>query len=127
MTSDTRIVLADDHIDVRAALRLFLEQEGDIVVVGEAISAESMVTQALSLQPDIVMLDWELAGAARALERLRAFAPSIRVVALSSYPESRLPALGAGVEAFVSKGEAVERILDALHSLSTCHAPHVEA
>ena len=64
------------------------------------------------------MLDWELADAGDSLERLRASAPFARVIALSSYPESRSPALLAGAAAFVSKGDAAERVLAVMHSLA---------
>ena len=111
-----RVLLADDQTKVRSALRLLLEQEPGLSVVGEAAEAEDLLVQVEVTQPDLVLLDWELPGLRTddRLSVLRALCPQLKVIALSGQPEARRAALSAGADAFVSKGEPPERLLAAL-------------
>jgi DNA-binding response OmpR family regulator len=69
----------------------------------------------------VVLLDWELPGLAigEVIGQLRSLCPQTLIVALSSRLESRSAALGAGVDAFVSKSEAPERLLAVLRGIGT--------
>jgi two-component system response regulator NreC len=81
-----RIVLADDHAMVRTGLRLILEQQPDMTVVGEAGNGFEAVVAALRLQPAVLVLDIgmpEMDGL-DALEHVNGRAPQIRVVMLAS-------------------------------------------
>ena len=111
-----RVLLADDQTKVRSALRLLLEQEPGLSVVGEAAEAEDLLAQVAATQPDLVLLDWELPGLRTddRLSVLRALCPQLKVIALSGQPEARRAALSAGADAFVSKGEPPERLLAAV-------------
>jgi DNA-binding NarL/FixJ family response regulator len=112
------ILLADNQAEVRSALRFLLEQEPEMSVVGEAAAAEALLAQADAIQPDLVLLDWELPGshATDLLAALRVRCCRTIVVALSGRPEAYQEALESGVDAFVSKGEPPERLLAALHA-----------
>jgi DNA-binding NarL/FixJ family response regulator len=111
-----RVLLADDQTKVRSALRLLLEQEPEMSVVGEAADAEDLLAQAEATQPDLVLLDWELPSLRTDdwLPTLRTLCPHLKVIALSGRPEARQAALDAGAEAFVSKGDPPERLLAAM-------------
>jgi nucleotide-binding universal stress UspA family protein/CheY-like chemotaxis protein len=113
------VLLADDQPQIRSALRLLLEQEGEFEVVGEAVNSESLLTQVQAKQPDLVLLDWELPGRliTQLLPLLRQAAPRAQVVVLSSRLEARHDALVAGSDAFISKGYPPEHLLDILHRL----------
>jgi DNA-binding NarL/FixJ family response regulator len=113
-----RILLADNQADVRSALRLLLEQEPGLDVVGEAIGVEELLIQAEAAQPDLVLLDWELPGsrAADLLPALRSCCPCARAIALSGRPEARREALEAGIDVFVSKADPPERLLAAVYA-----------
>jgi DNA-binding NarL/FixJ family response regulator len=110
------ILLADNQVEVRSALRFLLEQEPGMCLVGEAAEAGELLAQEAALQPDLVLLDWELPGSQPAdlLAALRIRRHTI-VIALSGRPEARQAALNAGVDAFVSKGEPPERLLATLY------------
>lgn len=59
----TTILIADDYPFYRRGLRVFLEEQPDLAVVGEAGSAEELLRLAEQLKPDVVLLDLDLAGA----------------------------------------------------------------
>jgi DNA-binding NarL/FixJ family response regulator len=111
-----RILLADTQPKVRFALRVLLEQQLGLEVVGEAATAEALLADAAKLCPDLVLLDWGLAGtSARALIlALRSGCPEVVVVGLSGRPGTRREALAAGADDFVSKGEPPEHLLAAI-------------
>lgn len=116
-----RVLLADGQIKVRSALRLLLEHEPEIYVVGEAAEANSLLDQAKHTCPEIILLDYELPGQkiAQLLSALRGRCPNARIIALSGRPESRCGALRAGVDAFVSKGDPPDRLLATLSAMNT--------
>ena len=111
-----RILIADDQQEVRFALRVLLERQPGLTVAGEAIDTPDLLAQTGLACPDLVLLDWELPGltAHDSLSTLREVCPELLVVALSGRPEARPPALAAGVDAFVSKADPPEALLDAI-------------
>jgi chemotaxis response regulator CheB len=112
-----RILIADDDPHVRSALRLLLENEPHISIVGEAATGEMLVEQAVASCCDVVLLDWDLPGLpAGYLAGLRAVCPDCRVVALSGRPEHGREARLAGVH-FASKGDTPECLLGLLGGL----------
>jgi DNA-binding NarL/FixJ family response regulator len=125
-----RVFLADDQLKVRSALRLLLEHEPGLYVVGEATEAEELLAQIKATRPDLMLLDWELPGLSltnsvgpgkQLLSVLHTFYPNLRVIALSGRPEARQAALAAGVDAFVSKGDPPERLLTTLRTMGLKH------
>lgn len=115
-----RILIADDQADVRSALGLLLMQEPDLQVVAEATDAVGVLRAAEKKSPTVVLLDWELPGlpAASLVRMLRSRCPNLHVIAMSSWPEARAIAAGAGVDAFVDKGDPPEALLAALKRIA---------
>jgi DNA-binding NarL/FixJ family response regulator len=115
-----RVLLADDQAKVRSALRLLLEHEPGIRILGEAVDATGLLDWVTATRPDVVLLDWELPGSRvdGLLPALRKLCPGLSVIALSGRPEAREAALAAGVDVFVSKGDPPERLLAAITSYS---------
>ena len=113
-----RVLLVDDLPLVRRALRMWLELEPDINVVGEAADGLSALALVVSCKPDVVVMDAVMPGmdgltATTALQRL---GPAPQVVIHSLYDDriSRNRALGAGACAFISKGDGVDHLLAAI-------------
>jgi two-component system nitrate/nitrite response regulator NarL len=111
-----RVLLADNHPEVRWALRTVVREQPGLVVVGEVLEAGDLLGQAQILQPDLILLAWELSGQTgeRLLSALHALDPRLRVIVLSGEPEARLAALAAGADAFVCKADAPEQLLSVL-------------
>ncbi len=112
-----RIVLADGQAKVRSALRLLLEQEPGLSIAGEASEAEGLLAAMQTNCPDLVLVDWNLPGAAspqKLIASLLARCPGLYIVVLSGRPEASQIALEAGANAFVSKGDPPEKLLAAL-------------
>lgn len=114
-----RVILADDKSQVRQALQILLDQELNMVVVGEASDAESLLLQTRTNLPDLVLLDWQLPGLSPrdSLSSLRITCPNLQVIALSDWPGGQRQALTAGANAFVSKVDSPERLLNTLHAM----------
>ena len=120
-----RVLLADDRPTTRFALRLLLERQPGIQVVGEAADAEELLVRAIATFPDVVLLDWELPNLSidgSSLSALRRVCPHLCVIALSGRPETRTKALAAGADAFVSKADPPERLLAAVRNAGTDNA-----
>ncbi len=120
-----RVLLADERQKVRSAVRLLLEQQPDIEVLGEAVDATGLRDWVSAAAPDVVLLDWELPGGevGELVSDIRQRCPSIKVVALSGLPEAKKEALRAGADAFVSKGDPPERLLEAIRNGSLQPVP----
>ena len=114
-----RILVADNHTSLRSALDMLLKCEPEFTLVGQSFDTTSLLTQARTLNPDLILLDWELPGQPTdtILPQLKALPSSPQVIALSGRPESEQAARQAGVDLFVSKTNSAETLLAALHTL----------
>jgi DNA-binding NarL/FixJ family response regulator len=113
------ILLADDNFGLRSALRLLLEIRLGAKVILEAHDMKNVLAQVEELQPDCIFLDWELLDrpALRRILVLQTLVPGIKIVAMSTRPESRHSALKEGVDVFISKTESPGVILDKLQEI----------
>jgi len=108
-----RVILADDEMRVRSALKLVLAQIAGLQIAGEAADATTVLQIVALKQPDLVLLDWELPSLSpEQLLRLMWYErPSLKIIAMSSRPEAEQAALAAGAHLFLSKSEPPERVL----------------
>jgi DNA-binding NarL/FixJ family response regulator len=115
-----RVLLADNQSQIRSALQILLKQEPDILVVGEASEAHTLLAQITTIKPDVVLLDWSLAELSTIgeLAVLRAACPNLRIIALSGRPEACDDALTAGADAFISKADPPEQLLATLRAVN---------
>jgi two-component system, NarL family, response regulator LiaR len=116
-----RLLLCDDHEMVRTGLRTFLELQDDMVVVGEAATAEQALALIPRLSPDVVLMDLILPGMSgvQAVRRIRADHPQVKVLALTSYAgqDAVLPAIRAGVSGYLLKDVGPAELAQALRTV----------
>ncbi len=118
---DIRVVIADDHPVVRKGLRMTLEEFGaEIELVGEAEDGTAAVQLVEEIHPDVVLLDIRMSGmdGLEALEHMRASAPQVAVVILTTYNEDAflLRGLQAGACAYLLKDCPLETLLHAIRA-----------
>ena len=116
-----RVALADDHVLVRQGLKSLLERE-EFRVVAEAADGQEAVTQAVSLNPDIAIMDISMPmlngiDAARELGRA---CPKTKVILLTQHEEDQyiLEALEAGVKGYVLKSQVASDLVHAIQQVS---------
>ncbi len=114
----TRILLADDHQILRHGLRVLLEKESGIEVVGEAEDGRRAVDLARTLKPDIVIMDLQMPvlNGIEATRQILAKNPNCRVIflSMSSDPIVVRQAIQAGARAFVLKDCAYDQLIKAI-------------
>lgn len=121
-----RILIADDHPHVRAALREMLDERPEVEVVGEAGDGMEALELSARLDPDVVVMDVMMPrmGGVEATRRLQAARPSILVIGFSTDVRSsqRHPIEVAGAVAYHTKDSDAFRLVETLLSI---HAARV--
>lgn len=117
-----RIALIDDHAVVRYGLRVALQLEADVEVVGEGATAREAIQQASALQPDVMLLDLKMpemsgAEAARAIKQA---SPRTRVLIVSGVDEGAeiVAALQSDVDGYVLKGIQPAELVQAIRVIA---------
>ncbi len=117
-----RVLIADDHTVLRAGLRLLIEAEPDMEVVGEAGNASECVDLARELTPDVVLLDLSMPGGsgAGAIGPLLETSGEVRVLVLTMHADPAYVklALASGASGYVTKDAPPSEIISAIRSLS---------
>jgi DNA-binding NarL/FixJ family response regulator len=98
---------------------MFIEEEPGLSIIGEVSEPETLLSQALVLRPDLILLEWELGGwpAGKLLSALSALELPAQVIVLSRRPETEQGALAAGADGFVGKADGPDQLLAVLRRL----------
>lgn len=120
-TTTIRIVVADDHPVVRFGVKNMLEREAGIEVVGEAEDGDVAITQALELEPDILLLDL-LMPRLPGLEAMRAImskSPRVKILLLTSTISTQqvIEALQIGARGIVLKDSVASDLAKSLRAV----------
>ena len=113
--SEIRILIAEDHKTVRAGLKMIIDAEADMKVVGEADNGREAIRLARELQPDVVLMDIsmpQINGLEAALQ-LRTAAPDIKILTLTRYTDKAYlqELLQAGIVGYVLKQSESDEML----------------
>ena len=115
------VLLVDDHAVVRQGLRVLIEAEGDMVVVGEAENGRQAVAQTKKLLPDVVVMDVAMPGmnGLEATRQIVRHVPSAKVLVLTSYGDEDYVAqlLEAGAIGYLVKQTAAADLLRAIREV----------
>lgn len=102
-----RVLLVDDHAVVRQGLRMFIEMQDDMEVVGEGANGLEAVEMAARLNPDVILLDLLMPqmDGVEATQKIMRQAPQARVLILTSFGEDDkiFPAIRAGAQGYLLK------------------------
>ncbi|HXF85626.1 MAG TPA: response regulator transcription factor [Anaerolineales bacterium] len=115
-----RLLLVDDHAVVRSGLRMLLENERDVEIVGEAENATDAMSAALRLKPNVILMDIglpDLSGI-EATRLIKAQMPEVAIVALTIHEDEEyfFKMLEAGASGYVPKRAAPEELLTAIRA-----------
>jgi len=122
MPDKVRVLIADDHTIVRTGVRLLLQAEPDIEVIGEALNGESAVEQAGSLRPDVVLMDIAMPGmdGLAATRQIKTRFPEMHVLVLTMHrsDEYFFEMLKAGASGYVLKGAETSELIGAIRAVA---------
>ena len=122
MTADARVLVCDDHQLFRAGLTAILSSQPGIEVVGEAGNGRDALAAALSLRPDVVLMDVEMPelDGIEATRRIRQAEPAVNVLMLTMYGEEDLVAqcIQAGAAGYLLKDVPVGQLVYAIQVVS---------
>jgi two-component system, NarL family, response regulator NreC len=117
------VVLVDDHAVVRSGLRMLLDAQEDIEVVGEAGNAKDAIFRARALKPDVILLDVVMPGESgiEALPKLLKESPETKVLVLSMQddPSYVREAFAAGASGYVLKEAVDEEVVSAVREIAS--------
>ena len=118
-----RVMLADDHETVRDGLRLIVEAQDDMEVVGSAGDGLAAVEEAQRLLPDVLVMDVSMPklNGLKATERLREVCPEVKVLTLSRHADDGYvrELLGAGASGYVLKQSASAELIHAIRAVAS--------
>jgi RNA polymerase sigma factor (sigma-70 family) len=117
-----RILLADDHQLMRSGLRLLIEQQADLTVVGEAADGREAVALAKSLRPDVAVMDISMPNlnGIEAAHQITQSHAELAVIVLSMHPDESyvLRALKAGAKGYLLKDSAESDLITAVRAVA---------
>jgi len=121
-----RVLLADPHALFRRGVRLVLEDESDIEVVGESSDGLDAVDRIVELVPDLVLMDVRMPGVSgiEATRRVRSLVPSVKVAILtvSESDDDLFAAVRAGATGYLLKEVSIEELAEAVRAVARGHS-----
>jgi DNA-binding NarL/FixJ family response regulator len=116
-----RVLIVDDHPLLRKGVGQLIDQEKDLIVVGEAEDAHKAITAIENSKPDIALIDISLSGTSgiELIKNIKARFPKLKMLVLSMHDESVYAqrALRAGASGYIMKQEGTEKVLLALRKV----------
>jgi DNA-binding NarL/FixJ family response regulator len=117
-----RILLADDHTVMRNGLRLLLERQPDLEIVGEAADGREAVELAAAEKPDVVVMDIAMPhlNGVEAARQIANRSPRTAIVILSMHSDESyvIRSLKAGARAYLLKDSAEADLIAAIHAIT---------
>lgn len=116
-----RLLIVDDHPMLREGVGAVITAQSDMLVAGQAASAEEGIELFRALRPDVTLTDLQMPGmnGVEAIGRLRAEAPEARILVLTTYggDAQALRALRAGAAGYLLKSSMRRELVDAIRTV----------
>lgn len=123
MQHKLKILLAEDHQTVREGIKLLVNSQPDMEVIGEAGDGEIAVEMAKTLQPDVIIMDISMPrlNGLMATKRLRAANSQVKILTLSRHTDDGYlqQLLAAGVNGYVLKQSAPTHLINAIREVAS--------
>jgi len=126
MSEKLRILLAEDHQTVREGIKLLVNNQPDMEVVGEAGNGEIAIKMATELKPDMLLMDISMPAmnGLKATKRLRLLQPDIKILTLTRHTDDGYlqQLIGAGANGYVLKQSAPTELITAIRTIAAGNA-----
>lgn len=126
LASPIGVLIVDDQSLIRMGLRMLLDAEADITVVGEASDGESAIREADARRPDVILMDVRMPGldGIEATRRIVARQPDSRIIVITTFDldEYAFGGLRAGASGFLLKDAPPAELLSAIRAVSSGEA-----
>ena len=126
MSQKLRILLAEDHQTVREGIKLLVNAQPDMEVVGEASDGELAIKEAVRLRPDIILMDISMPNmnGLKATKKLRRMDPDLKILTLTRHTDDGYlqQLIGAGANGYVLKQSAPTELINAIRTIASGNA-----
>ncbi|MFN2500801.1 MAG: response regulator [Pyrinomonadaceae bacterium] len=126
MGDKLRILLAEDHQTVREGIKLLVNAQPDMEVVGEAGDGEFAISEAARLQPDLILMDISMPkmNGLKATKKLRSVSQNVKILMLTRHTDDGYlqQLIGAGANGYVLKQSAPTELVNAIRSVGAGNA-----
>ena len=121
-----KILIAEDHHTVREGVKLLVDSQFDMEVIGEAGDGEEAIKEAIRLGPDLLLMDISMPGlnGLKATKKLRSVNPNIKILILTRHTDDGYlqQLLGAGANGYVLKQSAPTELITAIRAIAAGNA-----
>ena len=121
-TEKIRVMVVDDHIFMRAALRTVINLEDDLLLVAEMESGEAAIAALALARPDIVLMDSSMSGmnGMETTRRLRELQPDLKIIGITLYDETSYleEMIDLGASGYVLKSGSPSEIIKAIRTVA---------
>lgn len=126
MAKKLQILIVEDHLTVREGVKLLVNAQADMEVVGEAGDGEIAIAEAEKLKPDVVVMDISMPNlnGLKATKRLRRNDPDIKILTLTRHTDDGYlqQLLSAGANGYVLKQSAPAELINAIRAVAEGNA-----
>src|SRR4051794_5483855 len=126
MSEKLNILIVEDHLTVREGVKLLINAQSDMQVVGEAGDGEIAIAQADKLKPDVIVMDISMpnVNGLKATKRLRRLDPEIKILTLTRHTDDGYlqQLIAAGANGYVLKQSAPTELISAIRAVAAGQA-----
>ncbi len=126
METKLKVLLAEDHQTVREGVKLLVNAQDDMEVIGEAGDGEEALNKAVELKPDLLLMDISMPhmNGLRATKRIRHAVPAMKILILTRHTDDGYlqQLIGAGANGYVLKQSAPTELISAVRSVASGNA-----
>lgn len=126
MSEKLRVLIAEDHQTVREGVKLLVNAQPDMEVIGEAGDGDAAVKEAVRLNPDLLLMDISMPtlNGLKATKKLRSVLPNIKILILTRHTDDGYlqQLLAAGANGYVLKQSAPNELINAIRTVASGNA-----